>query len=94
MWEFPIAEFESFIKYINKESQIAIEENKPIVTLNEEDNNCVINLDFNRETIEIIRQIKGRKYLSETKTWVIPIEEKIELINKLKVLDVIIGTEL
>ena len=90
--EIPITEFHNFKNYLT-EQQIEIEEQKPAVTFTQENNICNVKFDYNKEIIEIVKQIKGKRYIAAKKIWTIPIEEKEELINKLESLDVIIASE-
>ena len=90
--EIPITEFHNFKNYLT-EQQIEIEEQKPAVTFTQENNICNVKFDYNKEIIEIVKQIKGKRYIAAKKIWTIPIEEKEELINKLESFDVIIASE-
>ena len=92
-WEMPIEEFEKFERFISQTPQIVTEEDKISVVLKQENNLCYVKFNFNREIIEIIKQIKGKRYIAETKTWSIPLEERATLINKLQPLDILIASE-
>lgn len=92
-WEMPIEEFEKFEKFLSLAPQIVTEEDKATVVLKHDNHLCFVKFNYNREIIDIIKQIKGKRYIVETKTWVIPFEERATLINRLQPLDVIISSE-
>ena len=60
-------------------------EEKPstVVTIRDLNETCLIEFTYDKEIINLVKEIENKKYIKETKMWIIPISSKQIFINKL-----------
>ena len=60
-------------------------EEKPstVVTIRDLNETCLIEFTYDKEIIKLVKEIENKKYIKETKMWIIPISAKQIFINKL-----------
>lgn len=66
----------------NSPKQVRFAENT--VTLENADTEVKICFKFNRQLVELIKAIRGRRYKPEQRAWYVPANQKMHLIEKLK----------
>jgi len=54
------------------------------ITIDSSKNALIVRFPYNKEIIQLIKQINGRKYDVDQKSWTLPKEKKQELIDRLK----------
>ena len=60
-------------------------EEKPttVVSIRDLNDTCLIEFPYDKEVVKLVKEIDNKKYIRETKMWIIPINSKQIFINKL-----------